>query len=128
MKLRTRIANWLYLKYGSKNIVAMTRAQFFGVNLNSGDIDLSELPEPEKLHIAIEAKGISENPVFKMAVDMVKNRFMRHARDLADGELEMFCDRFSINGASMVQEELVRLSGLIVDDRKEAEEPFSMLE
>lgn len=128
MKLRTRIVNWLYFRFGTRDIVAMTRLQMMGVDLTIGEANLDNIALNEKMAIANEAQSILDSGVFKMAVDIVKERFMRHARDQADGELQMFCDRFSINGASMVWEEIDRLSKLVAEPQEQTKEPHNLME
>lgn len=128
MKITTRIVNWLYLKYGSKDIVAMTRKQMFGVDLSSGGLDFTNLPEEEKRAIANGAREIIENPIFDMVINVVKERFMRHARDLAEGELQMFCDRFSINGAACVVEEMNFMANSLEDKQEKAIDQYSLME
>lgn len=128
MKIRTKIIDWFYRRYGSRDIVAMTRRQLLGTTFNSSGLDFNDLPVNEKTGVSSQAKGIIENPVFKMAIDIVKDRFMKHARDQADGELQMFCDRFSINGADMVWEQMKFMSELEGEQKEQADDPYSLME
>lgn len=93
----------LYLKWGSHNIVAMTREQMTGVNQ---EFKIEELGEKDQKILAVDAKVVLESPAFKIAVDNVKTRIMRHIQNEAPSADVIFYDRFSINGVNLVEEEL----------------------
>lgn len=122
------LINWLYRKWGSKDVVAMTREQLFGVNLYSKEFDFGTLPQNERNYLSLEAAAILDNPTFQMALSLCKERFFRHARDVAQDDLIMFCDRFSINGVSAVEEQLKFMSGLTDEKTVQASEPHNLFD
>lgn len=93
----------LYFKYCSPDIVAMTRLQMLGT---SQAVEVLDLPHSERKLIAQEARTLIESEVLKLAFNNVKSRVMRHIQNEAINAEVIFYDRFSINGASLVEDEL----------------------
>ena len=107
----------LYFKYyGEPDVVAMTRTQLMGVPMTPEVLDL---PLPEQKQIAEEAQMILSSEVFKLAVNSVKNRLLKHIQNEAATADIIFLDRFSINGADMVKEELESYAGFEIDSHEE---------
>lgn len=128
MKIITNLANYLYRKYGSRDIVAVTKEQILGVKLRSEEFDFGKLPAPERNYLANEARGILENDVFKMAVELTKDRFMRYIAYKAQDDMQIFCTRFSINGVSELENELRLISGLTDEKTEKAESPHELFD
>ena len=98
-KLITR----LYKKYGQPDVVSMTREQMQGV---THEFDISSLQGKDQVLVAKSAKDVLANEVFQMAVNNVKDRVMKHVREEAGSAEIIFYDRFTINGVSLLVEEL----------------------
>lgn len=128
MKIITKIVDRLYRKYGSRDVVEMTRLQLQGVKLRSDEFDFSALPPHERNYLAGEARNLLENEVFKMAVELVKDRFLRHIAYKAQDDMQIFCDRFSINGVSEIESELKRISGLTDEKEQKADSPHELFD
>lgn len=98
-----RFIDWLYVKYGSKNWVALTRTQLQGVTFEHS---LEDLSDSERKDIAKEAQTILDSAVFKLAVNNVKARVEAHIRNEAPTAEVIFFDRMTINGVFLLEEEL----------------------
>lgn len=106
-KLLGKLGKWLYLKYGSADIVAMTRTQ---LKVLPVEFDLLLMEPEERRMLAEEAKRYKDDPflnkVFGMVIKDLKERIVYHA----NSETELFCDRFSINGVALIQERIEELA------------------
>lgn len=93
----------MYLKFGSPNFVAMTRAQLGHYQI---PVDLENLSEPDRQVFLSEVKILSENKTLKRVMDMVINDAKERICKTVDNELQLFCERFTINGVEEVREKL----------------------
>lgn len=98
-----KFANWLYRKYGDRDVVSMTRIQLLGT---THKFDIEELPPPDRKRIATEAKMLLESPAYLMAINNVKRRVMTHIQDTAENADVIFYDRMIINGVKLLEEEI----------------------
>lgn len=117
-----KIIKKLYLKYCSADLVAVTRIQMGATPFEVYDLD--ELPNNERKDISKEADYLLNNAVFKMAVSNVKARLMAHIRDEAPDATAIFCDRFSINGVYLLEQELD--SYLYLQEETDNFNPYSL--
>lgn len=105
----------LYKKYCKPqlSVVELTRLQMLGT---SQSIEVLDLPLSEVKQISEEAKTLLQSAVLKMAFDNVKNRVMRHIQNEAQTAEIIFYDRFTINGVSLVEDELKGFANIIPED------------
>ncbi len=106
-----KLINWLYKKYGSQDIVAMTKQQIFGT---TQELQLEELGAADQKQLATEAEMVLRSPAFLMAINNVKRRLMTYIQDEAPDAQAIFLTRFSINGVKLVEEELQNYTDLDV--------------
>ncbi len=108
----------LYLKHCDPDLVGLTRKQMQGV---VQEFKVDELDPSERKIIANEAITVLQNPAFLAAMNNVKRRLMAHIQEEAPDATVIFVDRWCINGASMVQEELENYAMIDLEVR----EPFN---
>ncbi len=106
----------LYLKYCEPDLVSMTRLQMLGTTQS---VDVLDLPNTERKEISDEAKMLLESEVLKLAFSNVKNRCMNHIQTQAETTDIILHDRFSINGACLVEDELNAFADFVPGDSNE---------
>jgi hypothetical protein len=115
--------DWLYWKYGSHNIVALTRAQMVGT---THGLEIGELGLVDRKQLANESQVILDSPAFKLAINNVKSRIMRHIQEEAADTTEIFYDRWTINGVKKIEEELEEYAEMDVQPTEKFDE-FAVL-
>jgi len=125
LSLRKRIAYWLY----PVDVVALTREQMHGVNLDPKYID--DLPKDEReMHIA-NAHNMYSNPTFLFVIDhLIGEQADEIVRRSPNMDAILF-GRGSINGQDLVKDEFERLSDLqkeiMLANKKENYDKFSVM-
>lgn len=118
-----KFIDWLYVKYGSENWVALTRIQLQGTTFEHSPEDLGEA---DRRVVADEAKTILRNEIFKLALNNVKARIEEHIRNVAPTAEIIFYDRMSINGVKLLEEELISYAEVQEEDQSEFDEHETM--
>ena len=93
----------LYEKWGSRDVVAMTRTQLLNT---TQEFQVEELGLVDRKQVATEAAALLKNEILLMALNNVKRRLMTHIQEEAPTAEAIFLDRFSINGVNLVENEL----------------------
>lgn len=121
-KLLGKLGRWLYLKYGEVDVVGMTRAQ---LNVLPKEFDLDSMEPQERLIFVEDARRYKQdeflNKIFGIVIKDLKERIVYHSRN----EMELFCDRFSINGVSLLQEKIEEIAAE-KEDKDEVYDVFSV--
>lgn len=102
-KLIKKFAIWLYLKCVEPDLVAITRKQLQGL---TEPVRLIDLDGESREVISNEAKTVLKNVAFQLAVNNIKNSLLRHIQLEAPDIETIKYDRFSINGVSLIEDEL----------------------
>jgi hypothetical protein len=93
----------LYVKYGQPDLVALTRIQTAGIGRK---VELGDLTKEEQKMIAAEARTILNSETFKLVYNNVTSRLLFHIQTEAPDLTAIMYDRYSINGAALIREEL----------------------
>lgn len=104
------LQNWLkklYFRYCDPDIVAVTRLQLRGVGANT---NLEEMSAQKRQGYLKEAKALSQNRVLKDIINTIIHEQINFSITRANTWEESCFGRFSINGASLVQERLQLLA------------------
>jgi 2-methylisocitrate lyase-like PEP mutase family enzyme len=96
----------MYLKYGQPDLVSLTRIQTAGVNR----VVVPELTKDEQKAVAAEARTILNSETFKLVYNNVTARLLFHIQTEAPDLTAIMYDRYSINGAALIREELEELA------------------
>lgn len=94
----------------------MTRLQTVGITMAT---EVMDLPATDKKQISDEAKTLLESVVLKMAIDNVKHRALTDIQMRAPTAETIFYDRFTINGAALVEDELRAYADMEFDEGEE---------
>lgn len=111
-----KIIDWLYIRCGSKNIVACTRLQMLGTNQ---EFQVEELGEVDRKSLALDAVMVLQSPAYQTAVNNVKGRIMKHIQEDAPNANVIFYDRFTINGVKLIEEELASYAEMDVQAQEQ---------
>lgn len=116
-----KLVKRLYEKYYPQklSVVEMTRLQMLGTPLSP---DILDFPDSEKKQIAEEARMLLTSEVLRLAINNVKNRAMKHIQNEAQTAEIIFYDRFTINGACLVEDELRAYADMMFDGGEEFNE------
>lgn len=108
----------LYQKWGTPNVVEMTRIQLTGT---AQRFEVDALGLVDRKTVVGEATALLQNEILLMAFNNVKHRLLTHIQEEAPTAEAIFLDRFSINGVSLVEEELQSFAELDI----QPDEPFN---
>lgn len=97
----------LYLKYGQPDMVALTREQLQGTR---PVMIPSELPLDEQKAVAADARTVLNSVAYQMAHNNVTARLLYHIQTQAPDLTAIMYDRYSINGAALIREELEEMA------------------
>lgn len=112
-----KIGQYLYLKYGQPDFAAMTRAQLWG---RPKETNFKKLSDEEQKIITADCSVLDKNPSFHFVVNEIINEMVQHIAYEANNEMMMLCDRFTINGVSLLEERIKKYSAMV----EQPEEPF----
>ena len=112
-----KIIDSLYQRYGTKDVVAMTRRQTIGTTY---EVDFSDYPADQREFLSKSARDVLQNEAFKMVCYNLKARILKYIRDEAPTANSIMYSRFSVNGIALVEDELASLADL----GKDKAEPF----
>lgn len=120
---KTRLANWLFKKYGNLNVAEMTRQQIMGTERRTPYDDLSN---SEKRDLKEKCISLLENDAFHFVVDEYVREVEINIIENVNSDTLLLCNRFSINGASDIRER-VNLYSRWEHPREESFEKFDAI-
>lgn len=123
-KLLRKFANWLYLRFGTIDIAAMTRLQIQG---NIERTKFENLHPNEKQRIFSESKLLQKNEVLQQIIDEIVHEQEQHIIYHANTESVVFADRFSINGATLIRERIQKYASWSPAQEK-VPNPFAIID
>lgn len=111
-----RLIKWLYIKFVSPDLVGMTRSQAMGRIQHASWESLEKDKQKEIIEKCIDYQNEGViNWIVSGYIKDVMDNIAYHAPDIN----QIFADRFSINGASAIEERIAFYASL-----QEKDEPF----